>query len=93
MAIGRARALFDRAVVWPVSNRTTLVRMASAVRQKNNDRLHATLDEEVPYDLRTEMVRLLAVPENQRVSELERLRLGPMQVSDRIMELALDRAL
>ncbi|MFJ1990352.1 hypothetical protein [Streptomyces asiaticus] len=34
----------------------------------------------MPRDLRTEMVRLLEVPENKHVSELERLRLGPMRV-------------
>jgi hypothetical protein len=39
------------------------------------------------------MVRLLEVPEKKRVSELERLRLVPMRVSGRGMELALDRAL
>jgi hypothetical protein len=48
---------------------------------EENDRLHATLDEEVPRDLRTEMVRLLEVPENKHVSGLERLRLDPMRVS------------
>ncbi|MGW1611700.1 hypothetical protein ACWCQZ_20155 [Streptomyces sp. NPDC002285] len=67
--------------------------MASAVRQEEHDRLHATLDEEVPRDLRTEMVRLLEVPENKRVSELEQLRLGPMRVSGCVLELALDSAL
>lgn len=42
------------------------------------------------YDLRTEMIRLLEVPEKKRVSELERLRLGPMKVSGKAMQLALD---
>ncbi|WP_432742721.1 hypothetical protein H7827_03975 [Streptomyces sp. JH002] len=42
--------------------------------------------------LRTEMVRLLEEPEKKRVSELERLRLGPMRVSGKAMEPALDRA-
>ncbi|WP_416486111.1 hypothetical protein [Streptomyces sp. CL12] len=46
----------------------------------------------MPYELRTEMVRLLEVPEKKRVSELEWLRLGPMRVSGKDMELALDRA-
>jgi len=55
---------------------TTLARMVAAVLQEENDRLHATLYEAVPYDLRTEMVRLLEVPEKNRVPELERLRLG-----------------
>ncbi|MEK8174158.1 DUF4158 domain-containing protein [Streptomyces sp. M19] len=92
------RALFDRAVVWLVNNRvllpgvTTLARMVAAVRSEENDRPHAALFEAAPYDLRTEMVRLLEVPEKKRVSELERLRLGPTRVSGKAMELALDRA-
>ena len=39
---------------------TTLARMVAAVLQGENDRLHATLCG-APYDLRTEMVRLLEV--------------------------------
>ncbi|SOD67393.1 Phage integrase family protein [Streptomyces zhaozhouensis] len=91
------RALFDRAVVWLVNNRvllpgvTTLARMVATVRQEENDRLHAALYEAVPSGLRTEMVRLLEVPEKKRVSELERLRLGPMRVSGKAMEAALER--
>ncbi|MFC1231474.1 Tn3 family transposase [Streptomyces sp. Sce081] len=90
--------MFDRAVVWLVNNRvllpgvTTPAGMVAAVRQEENDRLHAALYEAVPYGLRTEVVRLLEVPEKKRVSELERLRLGPMKVSGKAMRLALDRA-
>ncbi|MFD0222457.1 hypothetical protein ACWGPD_34625 [Streptomyces hirsutus] len=62
---------------------TTPARTVAAVRQEENDRLHATLHEAVPYDLRTEMVRLLEVPEKKRGSEPERLRPGPMRVSGR----------
>jgi hypothetical protein len=43
--------------------------MVAALRQEENDRLHAALYDAVPYDLRTEMVRLLEVPEKRRVSE------------------------
>ncbi|MFJ4554255.1 DUF4158 domain-containing protein [Streptomyces sp. NPDC088817] len=92
------RALFDRAVVRLVNHRvllpgvTTPARMVATVRQEENDRPHAALYEAVPYDLRTEMIRLLEVPEKKRVSELERLRLGSMRVSGKAMELALDRA-
>jgi hypothetical protein len=56
------RALFDRAVVWLVNNRvllpgvTTLARMVAALRQEENDRLHAALYDAVPYDLRTRTV-------------------------------------
>jgi hypothetical protein len=71
---------------------TTLARMVAAVQSEENDRLHAALYDAAPYGLRTEMVRLWEVPEKKRVSELERLRLGPMRVSGKAMELALDRA-
>ena len=70
--------MFDRAVVWLVNNRvllpgiTTLARMVAAVRSEENDRLHAVLYESVPYELRTEMVRLLGVPEKKRVTGLGR---------------------
>jgi hypothetical protein len=89
--------LFDRAVVWLANDRVllpgimTLARMVAAVRSEENDRLRAVLYETVPYELRTEMVRLLEVPEKKRVPELERLRLGPMRVSGKVMELALER--
>ena len=81
------RALFDRAVVWLIGSQvllpgiTTLARMVAEVRQEENDRLYATLYRATPRELRTEMARLLEVPEKRRVSELERLRLGPMRIS------------
>ena len=43
--------------------------------------MYATLYRATPDELRTEMARLLEVPEKRRVSELERLRLGPMRIS------------
>ena len=91
------RALFDRAVVWLIGSQvllpgiTTLARMVAEVRQEENDRLYATLYRATPDELRTEMARLLEVPEKRRVSELERLRLGPMRISGRAMEYALER--
>ena len=86
-ALEGPRALFDRAVVWLIGSQvllpgiTTLARMAAEVRQEENDRLYATLYRAAPHELRTEMARLLEVPEKRRVSELERLRLGPMRIS------------
>lgn len=92
------RALFDRAVVWLIGSQvllpgiTTLARMVAEVRQEENDRLYATLYRATPRELRIEMARLLEVPEKRRVSELERLRLGPMRISGRAMQYALERA-
>ncbi|MEE1768344.1 DUF4158 domain-containing protein [Streptomyces sp. JV185] len=92
------RALFDRTVVWLTGNRvllpgiTTLVRLVAEVRMEEDDRLHATLYEATPGELRTGMLRLLEVPERKRVSELERLRAPPIRVSGRTMEYALERS-
>jgi Domain of unknown function (DUF4158) len=92
------RALFDRAVVWLTANRvllpgiTTLARLVAEVRREENNRLYSTLHEATPPELRVNMVRLLDVPGQGRVSELERLRQGPVRISGKAMESALDRA-
>ncbi|WP_043236745.1 hypothetical protein [Streptomyces violaceusniger] len=52
----------------------------------------AALYEATPGGLRTDLLRLLEVPERRRVSELERLRTGPMRVSGKAMEVALERS-
>ena len=44
-----------------------------------------------PHGLRPEMGRPLEVPEKRRVPELERLQLGPMRISGRAMQHALER--
>ncbi|MGW1412194.1 DUF4158 domain-containing protein [Streptomyces sp. NPDC002403] len=97
-SLERPRALFDRAVVWLVDNRvllpgiTTLTRLVAEVRSAENSALYRTLDEAVPGDLRQAMRDLLKVPEGKRVSELERLRTGPLRVSGTAMAAALERA-
>ncbi|MFD9368861.1 DUF4158 domain-containing protein [Streptomyces sp. NPDC060020] len=81
------RALFDRAVVWLVDNRgllpgiTTLTRLVAEVRAQGAPPRAGPPDEAVPEELRQAMRDLLKVPEGRRVSELERLRTGPMRVS------------
>src|SRR5262249_5498068 len=86
------RALLHPALAGLIGNRvvlpgiTTLARLVSEVRREENDRLHATLYEATPPALRTDMVRLLEVPERRRTSELERLRQGPMRISGKAME-------
>ncbi|GAA4621992.1 Tn3-like element Tn3 family transposase [Actinoallomurus vinaceus] len=92
------RALFDRAVVWLVDNRvllpgiTTLTRLVAETRAQELAELYRTLDEAVPSELRQAMRELLKVPPGKRVSELERLRTGPVRVSGTAMREALDRA-
>lgn len=54
--------------------------------------LYPALDEAVPEDLRQSMRDLLKVLEGRQVSELERLRTGPMLVSGSAMTAALERA-
>lgn len=72
------RVLFDRAVVRLVANRvllpviSRLMRMVATVRSEENERLYAALYEATPGGLRTDLLRLLEMPERRRVSELER---------------------
>lgn len=81
------RALFDRAVVWLVDDRvllpgiTTLTRLVAETRAQKMAELYRTLDAAVPGELRQAMRELLRVPHGKRVSELERLRSGPVRVS------------
>lgn len=96
-----AKALFDATVAWLRSNRvllpgaSVLARLVAAHRDRATEQMHASLhqaaaesDPELPARLRG----LLAVPEDSRVSELERLRRGPTRVSGRSMTEALHRA-
>jgi len=93
-----ARALFDRAVVWLIGSRvllpgiTTLARAVAGIRQEENERLYAALYQAVLHGLRTGLARLLEVPGNHRVSELERLRTPPRRISGKAMQHALERA-
>ncbi|RPK93033.1 hypothetical protein EES46_06985 [Streptomyces sp. ADI98-10] len=92
------RALFDRAVVWLVDDRvllpgiTTLTRLVAETRAQKMAELYRTLDAAVPGELRQAMRELLKVPHGKRVSELERLRSGPVRMSGAAMREALDRA-
>ena len=70
---------------------TTLARAVAGIRQEENERLYAALYQAVPHGLRTGLARLLEVPGNHRVSELERLRTPPRRIS-KAMQHALERA-
>jgi len=65
--------------------------MVAEVWREQNDRLYAMLYRATLHGLRPEMGRPLEVPEKRRVPELERLQLGPMRISGRAMQHALER--
>jgi TnpA family transposase len=85
------RALFDRAVVWLVEHRvllpgiTTLTRLVAEVRRAENARLYGLLPERTPAETAEALRGLLQVPEDRRVSELERLRTSPVKASGRVL--------
>lgn len=92
-----ARALFDRAVAWCVEHKvllpgvTTMARMISEVRGVATERLWSTLYELAGDRLRRHLDGLLVVPDGARVSELERLRVGPIRLSAAEMSRSLER--
>ncbi|MFF4779219.1 Tn3 family transposase [Microtetraspora fusca] len=91
------RALFDRAVVWLVEHRvllpgiTTLTRLVAEVRRAENARLYGLLAERTPAETAAALRGLLQVPEDRRVSELERLRTSPVKASGRVLVRELGR--
>ncbi|MFD0684603.1 DUF4158 domain-containing protein [Actinomadura fibrosa] len=91
------RALFDRAVVWLVELRvllpgiTTLTRLVAEVRRAENARLYGLLAERTPAETAVALRRLLRVPEDRRMSELERLRTSPVKASGRVLVRELSR--
>ncbi|MEU2358702.1 Tn3 family transposase [Streptomyces misionensis] len=92
------KALFDAAVGWLRERRvllpgvTTLARLGAAVREAANQRLWDTLYGLLSTGQRAVLDSLLAVPPGARVSELDRLRRGPVRISGPQMRWALERA-
>lgn len=91
------KALFDAAAGWLRERRvllpgmTTLARLVASVREAANQRLWDTLYGLLNASQRAALDDLLAVPAGQRVSELDRLRRGPVRVSGPQMKWALER--
>ncbi|MBS2965384.1 DUF4158 domain-containing protein [Actinocrinis puniceicyclus] len=83
------RALFDRAVVWLIKHRvllpriTTLVRLVPEVRTGEMALINSVIDAEVSPELRRTLLRVLDVPDGDRVSTLERWRTPVRDVSGR----------
>ncbi|MFJ2203298.1 Tn3 family transposase [Streptomyces violaceusniger] len=92
------KALFDAAAGWLRERRvllpgvTTLVRLVAAVREAANQRLWDTLYGLLSTGQRAVLDSLLTVPPGARVSELDRLRRGPVRISGPQMKWALQRA-
>ncbi|MGY1548290.1 Tn3 family transposase [Streptomyces sp. MN6] len=92
------KALFDAAAGWLRERRvllpgvTTLARLVAAVREAANQRLWDTLYGLLSTGQRAVLDSLLTVPPGARVSELDRLRRGPVRISGPQMKWALERA-
>ncbi|MEV6332663.1 Tn3 family transposase [Streptomyces sp. NPDC051909] len=92
------KALFDAVVGWLRERRvllpgvTTLARLVASVREAANQRLWDTLHGMLTPGQRAVLDDLLTVSAGQRVSELDRLRRGPVRVSGPQMKAALERA-
>nr|WSX76815.1 Tn3 family transposase [Streptomyces sp. NBC_00899] len=92
------KALFDAAAGWLRERRvllpgvTTLTRLVASVREAANQRLWDSLYGMLSTGQRAVLDSLLTVPPGERVSELDRLRRGPVRVSGPQMKRALERA-
>jgi TnpA family transposase len=92
------KAPFDAAVGWLRERRvllpgvTTLARLVASVRETANQRLWETLHGMLTPGQRAVLDELLTVPAGARISELDRLRRGPVRVSGPQMKAALERA-
>jgi hypothetical protein len=92
------KSLFDAAAGWLRERRvllpgaSRLSRLVGNVREAANQRLWDTLYELLNTGQRAALDSLLTVPAGARVSELDRLRRGPVRVSGPQMKWALQRA-
>ncbi|MFI5774981.1 Tn3 family transposase [Streptomyces sp. NPDC051658] len=92
------KALFDAAAGWLRERRvllpgaSRLSRLVGNVREAANQRLWDTLYGLLNTGQRAVLDSLLTVPAGSRVSELDRLRRGPVRVSGPQMKWSLDRA-
>lgn len=93
----RPMALFDRAVAWLLEakvllpGQSVLERAVARVRTRANSRLHRLLIGAMTPEQRARLDSLVAVPEGDRQSPLDRLRDGPYIQSGREISRALGR--
>ena len=89
--------LFDHATRWLVEQKillpgvTTLARLVARIRERAAARLWRTLSEIPGTEQRIQLQSLLSVPEDARLSTLDRLRRAPTRVSGHGMVEALRR--
>ncbi|GAA1587659.1 hypothetical protein GCM10009678_82590 [Actinomadura kijaniata] len=92
------KTLFDAAASWLREGRvllpgvSRLARLVASAREAANQRLWETLSQMLSVGQRAVLDSLLQVPPGARVSELDRLRRGPVRVSGPAMTRALERA-
>lgn len=93
----RPSVLFDRAVAWLLANKvllpglTVLKRAVAQVRSRANERLWQRLTSAVSPEQRARLEALVVIPENERVSPLDRLRDGPVLHSPAELGRAVER--
>jgi Domain of unknown function (DUF4158) len=93
----RPSVLFDRAVAWLLANKvvlpglSVLERSVARVRSRANERLWECLTDRVTTEQRKRLEALLAVPDGERRSTLDRLRDGPVLQSPAELGRAIDR--
>lgn len=93
----RPSVLFDRAVAWLLEakvllpGRSVLERAVARVRVRATDRLYKLLIGAMTPEQRTRLGSLVAVPQGERQSPLDRLRDGPYTQSGREISRAVDR--
>jgi hypothetical protein len=92
------RALFDRSVLWLIEHRvllpgiTVLARLVAEVRSSEHDRIQEPLANAPTPEQRERFERLVVVAEDARRSRLDRLKGGPVNISGRGFQAALERA-
>jgi hypothetical protein len=92
------KTIFDGAVLWLRERRvllpgvSVLARLVARIRDAATQRLWDTLAALLTPVQRRQLELLLEVPDGARVSDLDRLRKGPVTPSGRAMVKALDRA-
>jgi TnpA family transposase len=92
------RALFDRSALWLIEHRvllpgiTVLARLVAEVRSSEHDRIQQLLANAPTPEQHEQFGRLLRVAEDSRRSGLDRLKGGPVNISGRGFQAALERA-
>lgn len=91
------RKLFERSATWLVRHKvllpgaTTLAKRVAEIREEQATRLYTAVSGLVPAEQTDVLQRLLWVPDESRISTLERLRTGPRQSTPSELYRQVDR--